>query len=151
MMKQFFICLIALVFSGSAFSQTVPQLAKEWIGAVSHTNYGFGGEYNTDNHPSTGLKHNSYNLPRTLTIQEQDGQSVKLIYKTEKKSFTLIGTLSVDGKQLAVANENSFALLNVTTDTIIGCGTSRGAVSDPSYEDWKKSYATWCVSFKAVK
>lgn len=149
-MKNFLFTLICLLNSGLALSQTLPILPKEWVGSVSHANVGYGGKYNTDQHPSNTLQFSKYDEPRHLTIAEQDGQTLKLVYKTQSHTFYLIGTLSADGKQMAVANENSFALLNVSSDTIIGCGSSRGGKTNPSYGDWKSSYATWCVNFKAV-
>ena len=148
MIRLFVISLFGLLFSSATLSETLP---KEWVGSISHNNVGYGGKYNSDQQSSNKLQYHSYNEPRSLTILEQDGQSLRLLYKADAISYTLIGTLSANGKEMAVANETSFAVLNVEPDRIIGCGSSRGGKPNPSYGQWKQSYATWCVDFRPAR
>ena len=133
-----------------SFPSNIPILPKAWQGMIAHTNYGFGGKYNTNAHPSSTLSFSSYDGPRTLIIQEQDGRHLKMTYKTETKSFPLIGTLSFDGKQIAIANNYTSGVLNITTDSVSGCATSRGGKVGPTFDEWKDSYATWCVNLMPV-
>ena len=125
--------------------QNVPILPKEWRGMIAHTNFGDGGKYNTNAQPHSDMLISSYIAPRTLIIQEQDGRHLKMIYKTDTKTFPLIGTLSSDGKQIAIANNYTAGILNIAKDSLTGCATSRGATARPTFEKWKESYAAWCV------
>ena len=150
-MKKLLFLAFLITTSSVAFSQATQTLPKEWVGSIAHTNVGFGGKYNSEQQSSEKLQFNSYSEPRTLTILDQEGQSLKLLYKAGATNYTLIGTLSADGKQLSVANETSFATLNIIGDRMIGCGTSRGGRVHPSYEEWTKSYATWCVDLRVAK
>ena len=134
-----------------AIAQNVPILPKEWKGMVAHTNFGYGGKYNTNTHPSSTLSFNYYDELRTLVIQEQDGRHLRLLYKTNTQSFPLIGTLSSDGKQIVIANNYVSAVWNITADSLIGCGTSRGGKATPTFDEWKDSYATWCTNLKPVQ
>ena len=150
-MKNNLLLIVFTFLCTTAYSQTVPSLPKEWEGTVAHANVGYGGNYNTDQQTSRNLQFNKYNQQRRLTILEQDGQIVKVLYETGTHSFNLVGTISADGKQMAVANENSVAILNLSPNSIMGCGSSRGGKANPSFEEWKTSYATWCVNLKPVK
>jgi len=134
-----------------AFPSNIPILPKAWQGMIAHTNFGFGGKFNTNTHPSSALNFSSYDEPRTLEIQEQDGRHLKMVYKTETKSFPLIGTLSFDGKQIAIANNYTAGILNITTDSFSGCATSRGGKVDPTFDEWKDSYAAWCVNLAPIQ
>jgi hypothetical protein len=134
-----------------ALPQDIPVLPKEWRGMVAHTNFGFGGKFNSSTHPSSTLQFNSYDEARTLVIEKQDGRHLRLLYKTANNSFPLIGTISSDGKQIAIANNYTSAIWNIDSDSLMGCGLARGGKATPTFDDWKDSYASFCVNMKPIQ
>jgi len=92
---------------------------------------------------------NTYDEPRTLTILRQDGRHLELLVKSSLTEDTMVGTLSVDGKQLQTADKNPQFLLTISADGLHGCGTSRGAKG--TFEDWLNKYTASCYDFTAMK
>jgi len=64
---------------------------------------------------------NTYDEPRTLTILRQDGRHLELLVKSSLTEDTMVGTLSVDGKQLQTADKNPQFLLTISADGLHGC------------------------------
>lgn len=153
-MKKFYLLLIALAVSGTVFAQNVPILPKKWAGFSSTTSMGSIALVNPRHPKSIGKAElaqdwNTYDEPRTLTITRQEGRHLELLLTYPKGEYKYIGTLSKDGKQLMLASREASFLLNVSEDTLSGCGGGRGG--NGAFEHWLNNYAATCFDFTAVK
>jgi len=132
--------------------QNVPILPKEWKGHFTVTAEGAANKFNPlykDN--STQDKDagwNTYNSSALVTIQRQQGQHLDILFKTDTYQMSFIGTLSFDGKQLMIVNNNAAHLFSVSGNKISGCGVARGS---GSFKNWLNNYHASCNEWVAVK
>ena len=135
-------------------AQTIPTLSKEYVGASTTTSIGAHSSFNPNHHTNVGSEKavkgwNIYSGPSTLSIVRQEGRHVEMLNKNSRGELTWIGTLSSDGKQIAVAAQAAQMIFTVSEDLISGCGTVRGR--DGSFEHWYGSYSAICFEFIAKK
>lgn len=152
-MKKLIFASISLSFCASTFAQTIPTLPKEWKGTSTITSIGAHSSFNP-NHPSnvdadkSAKGWNIYDIPSTLTIFRQEGRHVEMLNKNSRGELVWVGTLSADGKQMAVANKGGQLLFTVSQNTISGCGTVRGR--DGNFDHWLNHYSAICFEFTAT-
>jgi hypothetical protein len=137
-------------------TQNIPVLPKEWRGMVSSTSMGAtwkGHPKHADNveDKNKALDWNFYEAPRTLTVLRQEGRHLELLLKTPKAElpYPSVGTLSADGKQIAITSKHQKTILTVSGNTLSGCGISRG--NDGTFVSWKNKYAAYCWDLTAAK
>jgi hypothetical protein len=153
-MKKLCLLLVASAISASVFSQTAPILPKEWKGSVSATSFGAVNRFNSKHADYVGQAEsakdwNAFDESRTLTVIRQEGQHLELVLKGPKHENKWIGTLSKNGKQIQIATKGDHILLNLSGNTLSGCGTGRG--SNGVFEHWLSHYAAICFDFTAAK
>lgn len=153
-MKLFLASLFCMGSIMSAVAQTTPTLPKEWIGTTTTTSVGAHSSFNPKHHENVGKEKaekgwNNFSGPSTLTIIRQEGRHVEMLNKNPRGQLTWIGTISADGKQLAVAAKAAQMLFTVSGDTMSGCGTVRGR--DGTFDHWLNSYSAICFEFIAKK
>jgi hypothetical protein len=152
-MKKLIFASISLSFCAATFAQTIPTLPKEWKGTSTTTSIGAHSSFNP-NHPSnvgadkSAKGWNIYNNPSTLTITRQEGRHVEMVNKNSRGELVWVGTLSADGKQIAVAAKAAQMLFTVSKNTISGCGTVRGR--DGTFDHWLNNYSAICFEFIAA-
>jgi hypothetical protein len=146
-MKKLYIFLSCSVFTISVYAQTVPILPKEWKGEISATSMGVAHKTATPNQAATGW--NSYDEARTLTVLRQEGRHLEFVLKNPRGEIKWVGTLSKDGKQIAMASPSSNFIFALSGNSLSGCGTTRGA--NGTFDDWFGKYAALCFDFTAVK
>jgi hypothetical protein len=135
--------------------QNIPVLPKQWQGLVTTTSMGATWKGNPKHADDVGDKNkaldwNFYEAPRTLTVLRQEGRHLELLLKTPKaEPNRFVGTLSADGKQIAVRSKHFKTILNVSGNTLSGCGNTRG--NDGTFVSWKKKYAAFCWDLSAAK
>ena len=97
------------------------------------------------------LDWNFYEAPRTLTVLRQEGRHLELLLKTPKAElpYPSVGTLSADGKQIAITSKHQKTILNISGNTLSGCGISRG--NNGTFVSWKNKYAAYCWDLTAEK
>lgn len=137
-------------------TQNIPVLPKVWQGAVSSTSMGAtwkGHPKHADNveDKNKPLDWNFYEAPRTLTVLRQEGRHLELLLKTPKAEspYASVGTLSADGKQIAITSKHQKTILTLSENTLSGCGISRG--NDGTFVNWKDKYAAYCWDLTAAK
>jgi hypothetical protein len=153
-MKKLSLFLAALTASTTVLAQTAPILPKEWKGTVSATSFGAVNRFNLKHPDHVGeagaaKEWNAFDEARTLTVIRQEGQHLELVLKGPKHENKWIGTISKNGKQIQIATKSDHILLNVSGNTLSGCGTGRG--SNGTFEHWLSHYAAICFDLTAVK
>lgn len=137
-MKKLYLFLIFSAFSISVFAQAVPMLPKEWKGVSNHT-------FLEDK--STGSIQR-VSVQGTYQVLKQDGRSVLLFFKSELTQAKVIGTISVDGKQLSIAYSGGNGIYNLNGKSMQGCGVT--TKYDKAVKNGVVPYTTWCDEFTAV-
>jgi hypothetical protein len=137
-MTKIYLFLITLVISASVFAQSVPILPKEWKGVSNHTFL--------EDKSSGGIQRVS--VPATYQVLKQDGRSVLLLFKSELIQSKIIGTLSVDGKQLSIAYSGGAGIYSLNGKSMSGCGVT--TKSDKAAKNGVAPYSTWCDEFTAL-
>ena len=135
-------------------SQSAPILPKEWNGVVFTTSLGVSSNANPKHADSVGKEKeaqdfNVWNAPRTLTVLRQEGRHLELLLKYPKGEFKYVGTLSADGKQLEIITKGFQASLNVSANTMTGCGSGRSMAG--TFTSWKDKYFAFCHEFTVIK
>jgi hypothetical protein len=137
-MKSIYLLLLSILVSTSVFAQTIPNLPKDWKGVSNHT-------FLEDK--STGSIQ-KVSVPATYQVLKQDGRSVLLLFKSELTQSKVIGTISLDGKQLSIAYYGGSGIYNLNGKSMQGCGVTT------KYEKAVKNgvvpYTTWCDEFTVV-
>jgi len=127
-------------------------LPKEWKGNFTVTSEGAANRFNPlyqDNafkDKESGW--NAYESSALITIQRQEGQHLEILFKTQTYQMSFIGTLSFDGKQLMMVNNNAAHLFSVVGNTISGCGVARGS---GIFENWLGNYHASCNEWVVVQ
>ena len=146
-MKKLYIFLSCSVFTISVFAQAVPVLPKEWKGEISATSMGVAHKTAAPNQAASGW--NRYDEARTLTVLRQEGRHLEFVVKYPRGEIKWVGTLSKDGKQIAMASPSSNFIFALSGNSLSGCGTTRG--NNGTFDDWFGKYAALCFDFTAVK
>jgi len=137
-MTKIYLFFITLVIPISVFAQSVPMLPKEWKGVSNHTFL--------EDKSSGGIQKAS--VPATYQVLKQDGRSVLLLFKSELTQSKIIGTISVDGKQLSIAYSGGSGIYNLNGKSMNGCGVTNKW--DKAAKNGVAPYTTWCDEFTAV-
>ncbi len=136
-MKKVLLAL-GLLWVGSSIAQTIPTLAKEWVGTTSLTMYNAAPKW-----------WNFSDKPASLTVMEQQQTHLDLIYKSGDYETRMVGTISADGSSIQVGNTEVFGSYALREGRLVGCGSKRGGTV--VYDSATGSYATWCDDFRAAK
>ena len=153
-MKKICLILFASIISTAVMAQTIPVLPKEWKGEVSGTSYGTTNPLNPRHPDNVGEANspkelNTFDEARTLTIIQQEGRHLELLIKGPKYESRWVGTISKDGRQIQIAVRGGEFLLNLSGNTLSGCGTARGTLG--IFEHWLNNYISLCYDFTAAK
>jgi len=127
---------IGLLWVCNAIAQTIPTLAKEWVGTTSLTMYNAAPKW-----------WNFSDKPATLTVMEQKQNHLDLLYKSGDYETRMVGTVSADGSTIQVGNTEVFGSYSLREGRLVGCGSKRGG--SVVYDSITGSYATWCDDLKA--
>ena len=138
-MKSIYLLPLSFLVSASVFAQAIPNLPKDWKGVSNHTFL--------EDKSTGGIQ--KLSVPATYQVLKQDGRSVLLLFKSELTQAKVIGTISVDGKQLSIAYYGGSGIYNLNGKSMSGCGVTT------KYEKAAKNgvfpYTTWCDEFTAVE
>jgi hypothetical protein len=137
-MKRIYLLLLSFLASFSVFGQTIPNLSKDWNGVSNHTFL--------EDKSNGGIQKKS--VPATYQVLKQDGRSVLLLFKSELTQSKVIGTISVDGKQLSIAYYGGAGIYNLNGKSMQGCGVT--TKFDKAAKNGVAPYTTWCDEFTAV-
>jgi hypothetical protein len=132
-----------------ALNQNVLILPKEWKGHFTVTSEGAANQFNPL-YQSNSIKDrgwNAYDSSALITIQRQKGQHLEILFKTDVYQMLFIATLSFDGKQLMMVNNNAAHLFSVAGNKISGCGVARG---NGTFKNWLNNYHASCNEWVAV-
>jgi hypothetical protein len=137
-MKRIYLLPLSFLASACVFAQTIPNLPKNWKGVSNHT-------FLEDK--STGTMQRA-SVPATYQVLKQEGRSVLLHFKSELAQNRVIGTISVDGKQLSIAYSGGGGIYNLNGKSMSGCGITNKW--DKAPKEGMVPYTTWCDEFTAI-
>jgi len=130
--------VLSLLWVGNSIAQTIPTLAKEWVGTTSLTMYNAAPKW-----------WNFSDKPASLTVMEQQQNHLDLVYKSGNYETRMVGTISADGSTIQLGNTEVFGSYTLRDGRLVGCGSKRGG--SVVYDSATGSYATWCDDLKAAK
>jgi hypothetical protein len=139
----------------SSLAQSIPVLRTEWKGIATVTAVGAPTPIHPHNKANVApgdavTSWNAYQEVRSLQVIKQQGRHMELALISPRGYRRLmLGTLSVDGKQLQVVDATRDFLLSIDGDKMSGCGSVRG--DDGSFEYFRNNYASICWDFTSVK
>lgn len=148
------IFLVAMLTSGISMAQTIPTLAKEWVGTITVSSTGAPIKHHPGHESNVGKDKapkgvNFFSEPRTLTLVRQEGRHVEFVHGSSRFTNPELGVISADGKRLVIVSRGYSALMEINGDKLSGCGTTRR--NDGTFEHFQKDYAAWCYEFTAKK
>ena len=137
-MRSIIVLTLGLVMSFIANAQSIPILAKVYVGSTAGT---------TINASEENPKTESHAVTATLTILKQEGRHVQFTYQNPTYKPFEIGTISSDGKKLQIAYKGGSGVYDISENKLVGCGSGR--VNEGPLGEWINTYYAWCDDLTA--